>query len=67
MRKRVIFLIMLVVIIIVIYGGFAYAVINQSKIQSATNRIYLANCLDISIDGEDEIDLNDAYPIRDSE
>ena len=53
--------------LIVVYGGYSYALFIKTEEQSGTNEISTYNCLDISIEGGNELNLTNAFPIVDEE
>ncbi len=67
MKKKIIVLTGLIVFMLVAFGGFTYAIFTNSKVQEGSNNISTYNCLDIQITGEEEINLDNAFPIRDEE
>ncbi len=67
MKKKVIMLTSLIVFVLLAYAGFSYAIFTNSKVQEGSNSISTYNCLDVKIDGEDVINLTNAFPIKDEE
>ena len=67
MKKRIILLISLIIFMIVAYASFSFALFTKSDSQDGMNQITTYNCLDISIEGENELNLTNAYPIKDED
>ena len=67
MKKKIIVLTGLIVFMLVAFGGFTYAIFTNSKVQEGSNSVSTYNCLDIQITGEEEINLDNAFPIEDAE
>ena len=67
MKKKIIVLTGLIVFMLVAFGGFTYAIFTNSKSQEGSNSVSTYNCLDIQITGEEEINLDNAFPIEDAE
>ncbi len=67
MKKRIIIMSGIIVFMLVAYIGFSYALFTKSKEQEGINQITTYNCLNISINGEEELNLTNAYPIKDEE
>ena len=67
MKKRIVLLLSLIGLLLVTIVSTSFALFTKSKAQDGINQITTYNCLDISIDGENELNLTNAYPIKDEE
>ena len=67
MKKRIIILIGLIITILGAYISFSYALFEKTETQTDNNTITTYNCLDIEIEGNDELNLINAFPIQDEE
>ena len=67
MKKRIIILIGLIITILGAYISFSYALFEKTETQSGNNTISTYNCLDLSIEGEENINITSAFPIQDEE
>ena len=67
MKKRIIILIGLIITILGAYISLSYALFEKTEVQSEENTITTYNCLDIEIEGNNELNLINAFPIQDEE
>ena len=67
MKKRIIILIGLIITILGAYISFSYALFEKTETQEGDNTITTYNCLDIEIEGNNELNLTNAFPIQDEE
>ena len=67
MKKRIVLLFSLIGLLLVTIVSTSFALFTKSKAQDGINQITTYNCLDISIEGENELNLTNAYPIKDEE
>ena len=67
MKKKIILLAGLIVFVMVAYAGFSYAIFESSKVQENSNQITTYNCLEVIINGGDELNLTNSFPIQDEE
>ena len=67
MKKRIIILIGLIITILGAYISFSYALFEKTETQTDNNTISTYNCLDLSIEGEENINITSAFPIEDEE
>ena len=57
MKKRIIILIGLIITILGAYISLSYALFEKTEVQSEENTITTYNCLDIEIEGNNELNL----------
>ncbi len=66
MKKRIIIMSFLILLFVLVIGG-SFVIFTKESIQEDTNSINTLNCLDVSIEGTENLVLTNMYPIKDEE